>query len=123
MRYPENCGNTLFIDIDYMDLMKTKRDVVKNTTELHEMLTGLSIHEETEVLLRSNQYVQIGCDLRQLSKLSTALAQVLDFHHCIVLFTAEVSITYMDVKAADALIKWAAGFPNGSYFSVFMEIF
>jgi tRNA wybutosine-synthesizing protein 4 len=32
-----------------------------------------------------------------------------------VLFTAEVSITYMDVGAADALINWAAKLPKGTY--------
>jgi len=30
-----------------------------------------------------------------------------------VLFTAEVSITYMDVGAADALINWASNLPEG----------
>jgi tRNA wybutosine-synthesizing protein 4 len=96
-----------------MSLMEKKREMVRNTTELNAMLTNLSIPESGKVLLRSDQYLQIGCDLRDLSELSTVLASAVDLEKYLILFTAEVSITYMDVKAADALIKWACTLPDG----------
>lgn len=96
-----------------MSLMEKKRDVVRNTFELNSMLSNLSIPEAGKVLLQSDQYLQVGCDLRELSDLSSVLASTVDMEKSLVLFTAEVSITYMDVEAADALIKWAYELPNG----------
>lgn len=60
----------------------------------------------------SERYVAIGCDLRQLAALKEALVREVDILNRAVLFVAEVSITYMDVEAADTVIRWAAGFSN-----------
>lgn len=68
-----------------------------------------------DVIFRSDQYIQLGCDLRELSRLEKALASVVDFENSELLFTAEVSITYMDSDASDALINWASGLPDGLY--------
>ena len=65
------------------------------------------------MLLRSDEYLQIGCDLRDLQLLDQILTSAVDIENCKVLLTAEVSITYMNVEAADALIEWAARLPDG----------
>jgi tRNA wybutosine-synthesizing protein 4 len=96
-----------------MPLMVKKRDVVMKTNELRDALTNLFLPEAGPVLLCSDQYLQVGCDLCDLSKLTESLASVVELKECVVLCTAEVSITYMNVEAANALIEWACKLPNG----------
>ena len=112
-RYPKACENVTFIDVDYVALMQKKRDVVRSTAELNNMLTNVAFLESGNLLLQSDQYLQVGCDLRQLSELSGVLASAVDIEKCLILCTAEVSITYMNVEAADALVKWASNLPDG----------
>ena len=92
--------------------MIKKRDIVCSTEELNSLLTDMERLED-DVLLRSDQYLQIGCDLRDLKQLNQVLASTVDIENRLVLLTAEVSITYMNVEAADALIHWAAKLPDG----------
>jgi tRNA wybutosine-synthesizing protein 4 len=95
--------------------MLKKRDVVHNTTELSSMLNNIRISSEEDILLRSDEYLQLGCDLRDLRGLQRSLSTVINVQKSLVLLTAEVSITYMDVEAADALIQWAATLPYGEH--------
>lgn len=92
--------------------MMKKRDVIRSTAELNDMLTNVTFPESGNLLLQSDQYLQIGCDLRQLSELSDVLASAVDIEKFLILCTAEVSITYMNVEAADAVVKWASNLPN-----------
>jgi tRNA wybutosine-synthesizing protein 4 len=92
--------------------MIKKRDTVNSTKELNSLLTNMEVLEG-DILLRSDQYLQLGCDLRDLKVLNQTLASAVDFENCLVLLTAEVSITYMNVEAADALIEWAGTLPEG----------
>lgn len=121
-RYPTASQDVKFIDIDYKDLMVKKQTVVRNTPELNSMLTNLDI-QEGDVLLSSDQYLQLGCDLRDLKRLEEIISKVLDINNCSFLFTAEVSITYMPTESADALIQWANNLPDGtaSLFSLFVS--
>jgi tRNA wybutosine-synthesizing protein 4 len=48
-----------FIDIDYKELMLKKRDVVQSTKELSSMLGKFEILEEGDILLRSENYLQL----------------------------------------------------------------
>jgi hypothetical protein len=50
-----------FIDIDYKELMLKKRDVVQSTKELSSMLGKFEILEEGDILLRSENYLQLVC--------------------------------------------------------------
>jgi tRNA wybutosine-synthesizing protein 4 len=93
--------------------MLKKRDVVQNTHELTSMLTNVE-QLAGDVLLRSDQYLQLGCDLRDLPRLDKALESVLDMKNSLFLLTAEVSITYMNVEAANSLIRWASELPEGT---------
>jgi len=96
--------------------MIKKRDMVKATVELNSSLTNLLCSDGDDLLLRSDQYVQVGCDLRDIPALSRALSRIANLDDCVILFTAEVSVTYMKLEAADALIKWAGSLPEGKSF-------
>lgn len=108
-------GDSVFyVDIDYPDLMNIKASVVSKQREINELLTDVKYYEKAEgnVHFESAEYLALGCDLRDLDKLRTIFAQhgILD---AAILFTAEVSLTYMDRDGVDNLVKWAAELPNG----------
>ncbi|KAJ6788551.1 hypothetical protein PWT90_06188 [Aphanocladium album] len=110
VRYGEECKDALFIDIDYPDLMHKKRAMVLDTPQLKELIGPsfeVSTSENELVLLKSEKYCQIGCDLRELEALRQVLETLVDLSNCPVLFVAEVSVTYMDTESADNLLRWA----------------
>jgi len=82
---------------------------------LFSVFTNVDPIVEGDILYRSDQYFQLGCDLRDLTRLNQVLSSVVDIKNSLVMFTAEVSITYMNVEASDALIKWASTLPEGKY--------
>ncbi|KNB15362.1 leucine carboxyl methyltransferase 2 [Fusarium oxysporum f. sp. lycopersici 4287] len=117
-RYGDSCENTLFIDVDYPDLMLKKRAIVLGTPQLHELLgdsPAISEKVTDQILLRSDKYCQIGCDLRELESLRNCLESFLNLAECSVLFVAEVSITYMDTFSADALVQWASSIGQAEF--------
>ncbi|RSL61585.1 tRNA wybutosine-synthesizing protein 4 [Fusarium duplospermum] len=117
-RYGDNCEDTIFLDVDYPDLMRKKRVIVLGTPELRELLGPkpyISEKDTDHVLLRSDKYCQIGCDLRELDALRQCLETFLPLSNCSVLFVAEVSITYMDTASADALIQWASSIGQAEF--------
>ncbi|KAI1656476.1 LCM-domain-containing protein [Daldinia decipiens] len=107
-RYPNKCQNAKFVDIDFPDLIEKKSRVVQDTPELRSPLTGLKTNVGNHVVLQSDQYVEIGCDLRNLSDIERALSIVVDIAHCEFMFVAEVSITYMETEGANSVIQWAS---------------
>jgi tRNA wybutosine-synthesizing protein 4 len=80
-RYPSICEGVRFIDIDYRDLIIKKRMVVQNTSELNSMLTNIEV-SEGDCLFRSDQYLQLGCDLRDLTNLERVLQDKVDIKNC-----------------------------------------
>lgn len=112
-RYPDLCHNTRFVDIDFPDLIEKKCRVVKETPELSHPLTELKTDVGNNVQLKSDQYVQIGCDLRRIPDIEQALSTVVDASQCEFMFVAEVSITYMETEGADSVIKWASTLGHG----------
>ena len=87
--------------------------MVVETEPLRRLLSGVELPaSHSNVVLRSDQYLALGCDLIELEELERILADEVDIKNCLVLFAAEVSVTYMEVEAADALIKWAAKFQS-----------
>ncbi|KAK7892895.1 tRNA methyltransferase ppm2 [Exophiala xenobiotica] len=75
------CSNTKFIDVDYEPLMETKREMIFNQPDmkglLHSVVTNL-IDGEPAVLVDSQEYSALGCDLRNLRKLGKLLRSVVD---------------------------------------------
>ncbi|ROW06585.1 hypothetical protein VMCG_04459 [Cytospora schulzeri] len=113
-RYPQDChqSQAIFVDVDFPDLVKRKRQVILSTPDLVSPLSGLKTEDNDaacpHVLLRSDRYCQVGCDLRRTAALEQALASIVDANECLFLFVAEVSITYMETEHADSLIQWAS---------------
>jgi tRNA wybutosine-synthesizing protein 4 len=77
------------------------------------MFTNVEFPKDGDVMLRSDQYLQIGCDLRDLKLLNTSVNVALDVENCVVLLVAEVSITYMDSAYSNEVIRWANSLPSG----------
>ncbi|KAB5583350.1 methyltransferase-like protein [Coniochaeta sp. 2T2.1] len=111
----KNCKDVKFIDIDFPDLMLRKKTTVLSTPRLVDPLTNLETSETGTVQLKSVHYAQIGCDLRQLDALRAALSELVNIANCTFIFVAEVSITYMETEAADALIQWASGLGRSEF--------
>lgn len=88
--------------------MSRKRETVLSTPELRASLTGLETSDDSPVLLKSDQYYQVGCDLGHIDVLRASLSSIVDLSACCFLFVAEVSITYMEREAADALVRWTS---------------
>ena len=103
----------LFVDLDFPDLIAKKVDVIINTPQLRELIDPLERPSSSGGLaIRSENYLALGCDLGDISRIDELLAGSIDRSKSLILCIAEVSMTYMDVKAADALIKWAAQYNN-----------
>ena len=102
----------MFVDVDYPELMKKKRDAIISSPQLQEILQPLTVSIAGPILLRSTNYTALGCDLADTKELGTVLDDVFDTSKCSILCTAEVSITYMGVEAADSLIAWAAHYDD-----------
>ncbi|KAJ0279551.1 hypothetical protein COL940_006703 [Colletotrichum noveboracense] len=105
VRYPDACRDVTFIDVDYPDLIQKKRRIVLDTPELHALLGTWELNDKSPVVLQSQKYCQIACDLRQLSALENALSKLFDLSATEFLFVAEVSITYMDTEAEFCLLE------------------
>ena len=97
--------------------MRVKRDIIDQTPLFKDALEGLQVGEdEEEVLLRSKQYIAVGCDLCQLASLENTLKEAANLRHSPILFIAEVSLTYMNHQDADAMIQWASNIDHGKPF-------
>ena len=106
---PECCQNATFVDIDYPTLMKKKCETITQTGELSDLLDKVTLTDQDEgVLLRSEQYVAVGCDLCDIERLDDVIRTEFPVSDSVFLFIAEVSITYMDTSSANALIEWAS---------------
>ncbi|KAI9376357.1 hypothetical protein BJX61DRAFT_392186 [Aspergillus egyptiacus] len=118
------CSNTTFVDIDYEKLMVNKKTAIQRTDAISQLLENVVFnHDESAIQIRSSKYIAVGCDLKNLDKLDQVLrAEVLPAN-CAVLFLAEVSLTYMDVKSANAVVNWAAHLSNDAQFCILEQFF
>jgi len=116
---PELCSGTKFIDVDFEELMISKREIILNTPKMRDMLSiNADLPLERGILLDSEEYVAIGCDLRNLRRLERLLRSVVDLEDCQVLCLAEVSITYMAGDDSDALIAWSSTLSPGKAYNI-----
>jgi tRNA wybutosine-synthesizing protein 4 len=108
-------GHTVFVDIDYEKLMDHKKRTIQESNEITSVLEDAQFGEyEDPIQIRSSRYIAVGCDMYNLNKLDEVLrASVLPSTDCSVLFLAEVSLTYMDVKSAHNVVTWASKLTNG----------
>lgn len=103
------CSGVKFVDVDYPALMQKKVEIIKRTHELTDLLPDVSFTTDSKgVLCDSSQYAVLGCDLRDLLDLRRLLAdQGVSHDSASILFTAEVSIAYMDMPGSQAVIEFA----------------
>ncbi|KAL2755841.1 hypothetical protein ACRALDRAFT_1033439, partial [Sodiomyces alcalophilus JCM 7366] len=117
-RYPKLSQDVLFVDVDFPDLIDKKRKVVLATPALRQLLGSYQVGADgSPIYLQSEKYCQVGCDLRQLDLLRDCLATVMGSSTAdgSFLFVAEVSITYMETRAADQVIQWASTLGNAKF--------
>ncbi|KAF2458888.1 S-adenosyl-L-methionine-dependent methyltransferase, partial [Lineolata rhizophorae] len=120
---PELCENIVFVDVDYPQLIQAKADIISRTAELSGLLINVDTSGSDKATpLRSQQYVALGCDLRNLSLLESFLTAGLGRPACAFLFYAEVSLTYMPVADADAVIRLASSFHNSHFLLLEQQI-
>ncbi|GKZ18099.1 tRNA methyltransferase ppm2 [Aspergillus brasiliensis] len=121
---PSLCRDTQFVDIDYEKLMINKKTAIRRTDEITRVLKDVEfLSDESPVQIRSAQYLGIGCDLKNLKKLDDVLRNEVLPAECSVLFLAEVSLTYMDVKSANAVVEWASKLNNDAKFCILEQFF
>lgn len=112
-RFPELCRNVRFVDVDYGALMLTKKDIIEATPQLRDLLRVQTAPQDGYTVLDADEYRAIGCDLRDIPGLNKSVKSLVNNEDCLVLCIAEVSITYMNPDAADALIEWAVTLSSG----------
>ncbi|KAK1966981.1 leucine carboxyl methyltransferase [Colletotrichum sublineola] len=115
VRYPELCREVTFVDVDYPELIQKKRHIVLETPELQGLLGSWEVSQDSSIVLKSQRYCQVGCDLRQLATLQRCLDTLFDIPNTEFLFVAEVSITYMDTEGADGVISWASALRHAEF--------
>lgn len=111
-REPELCGNVRFVDVDYRELMIAKTVIIKENPALTELVKPKEM-STLDFFIEGEQYYGIGCDLRDLQSLDLALRSLSGIDQALILCVAEVSVTYMDPDAADALIAWSRTISDG----------
>ncbi|KAE8149305.1 tRNA wybutosine-synthesizing protein 4 [Aspergillus avenaceus] len=118
------CRDTTFVDIDYEKLMLNKKLAIQKTDEITQLLEDVEfLPDDSAVQIRSKHYLAIGCDLKNLTKLDTALKTEVLPAECSVLFLAEVSLTYMDVKSANEVVNWASQLSKDAQFCILEQFF
>lgn len=113
-RYPALAESAVFLDVDYPQLMEKKRERMLSNDLLRDALLKTKLRPaEQPILLRSDSYMALGCDLKDLETLEKTLRAEFDMTATSILFVAEVSVTYMPLKDSDALIQWASTIGDG----------
>ncbi|KAL5341590.1 hypothetical protein BJX70DRAFT_41300 [Aspergillus crustosus] len=113
------CSQTTFVDVDYEKLMVNKKMAVQKANVISELLENVEFpSDDSTIQIRSTQYIAVGCDLKNLDKLDHVLKTEVLPADCAVLFLAEVSLTYMDVKSANAVLSWASDLKDEAQFCI-----
>lgn len=106
----------LFVDVDYLEVLKKKKTIILETPRLRQILDPdgqISQSSENGLILGSNRYCQVACDLRDLESLRSSMAKLVALPECEVLFLADDSLAYIEPKYSDALLEWASSNDTG----------
>lgn len=94
--------------------MERKRDRMLSNGLFRDALLKTKLRQaEQPILLRSDGYMALGCDLKDLGTLERVLRAEFDIRTTSILYVAEVSVTYMPLKDSDALIQRASTIGDG----------
>ena len=114
------CDNVKFIDVDYEELLISKRQIIEANPQMCDLLNlDTSFAVDKSIIMDSVEYALVGCDMRDVARLERLLREVASLQDCLVLCVAEVSTTYMPPDAADALLAWSATLSGGNEVSAF----
>lgn len=115
-REPALCADVTFVDVDYPQLIHKKYDMIKASDTLIETVPDLQFQPaDSTIIAKSNHYLAVGCDLRELDKLDLVLRSEFDMANTSILFTAEVSVAYLTLEAANAVFTWTATFDDALF--------
>jgi len=96
--------------------MQKKLQVIQQNEALHKLLPDYQLGGPNDVqILKAKGYYAYACDLRHLDRLDATLRNDFDMENCNVsiLYFAEVSVAYMELEPANALLKWASSYSDG----------
>ncbi|KAL4890188.1 hypothetical protein BDV59DRAFT_97903 [Aspergillus ambiguus] len=111
------CRNTTFVDIDYEKLMVNKKTAIRRSDDIIRHLEDVEFFPDANpIQVRSKRYLAVGCDLKNLEKLDNVLKTDVLPETFSVLFLAEVSLTYMDIESASAVVNWASKLSDDAHF-------
>lgn len=105
--------NTEFIDFDYPELVKNKLAMIQASEETL-LVIGPTSSAVAPVLLSSNKYKLIGCDLKN-DKLYQQLLDIVTNPDSVKIFVAEVSLAYMKYEDANKIISISSGVQNSHF--------
>ena len=116
-RIGTQCQRVHFVDVDYPELIHQKSKVILETPQIRRLIGSIANLDDSAhhlgVVLQSTHYLAVAGDLQDLDTLRSVLRLAIDSTNVSMLFIAEVSLTYMDTAAADALLQWTAQFKYG----------
>lgn len=111
--FSELCSKTVFVDVDYEALIREKVQIVKRNQELLSLLGNIdSTEQDSIVIQRAEKYLAVACDLTESRALQDLLVKEFDSEVSLFIIS-EVSITYMPVETADALLAWMSCLKSG----------
>lgn len=114
-KYPANCKDVKFVDLDFPQLIEKKVQMVRKETLLHERLTGEENirRPHDSIKYASEQYCAVGCDLGNTHFLQEVIRTHLEIHDRAILFISEVAVVYMPPEEATGVISLCSTFPDG----------
>lgn len=75
----ELCEDTIFIDIDYPQLMDKKCETIRQKANLSDLLDEVRESSDPNLVkLRSEQYVAVGCDLADIATVKRVVREECD---------------------------------------------
>lgn len=78
-RHPSLAQSATFVDVDYPQLMEKKRDRMLSNDLLRNALLKTKLRQtEQPILLRSDGYMALGCDLKDLATLERVIRAEFD---------------------------------------------
>ncbi|XP_063236300.1 tRNA wybutosine-synthesizing protein 4-like isoform X2 [Bacillus rossius redtenbacheri] len=114
-----------YYEVDFREVVERKAAIIQASDDLLQAVGDFHSSNESfvGVVLRSNRYCLIGCDLQDLEGLENVLRGSGTDFSLPTLCLAECSITYMDETRSTALIGWAASKFERGIFATYEQVF
>ncbi|ESP01195.1 hypothetical protein LOTGIDRAFT_139773, partial [Lottia gigantea] len=116
--------DTVFVEIDFPELVKRKHNLISYHKELNELLSENVVSNEKSPLLELNtvDYKLLGVDLTQLNILDAALLMCgVDFE-LPTLILSECVLTYMTRRCSTSVVGWGSETFSNSIFVLYEQI-